>query len=104
MAYNRSASFARIWRNSVLADLLSRLMRRWLDHTGVISAVSCVLQSLIERISGPNPRNDRVNPCLGKALHFDPEAGQMIGDDETNRLLCDGDRMYRSPYPAPEEV
>ena len=44
----------------------------------VESAWPVAMQSLIERIGGPNPRNDRVNACLGKTLHFDPEAEQMI--------------------------
>ena len=56
------------------------------------------------RISGPKPRNDNVSPCLGRTLRFDPEAEQVIADDEGNNLLRDGDRMYRAPYTVPEEV
>ena len=41
---------------------------------------------------------------LGRTLRFDPEAEQVIGDDEANRLLCDGDRLYRAPYALPEEA
>ena len=62
------------------------------------------MQSLVERISRTNPSNYRVNPCLGRTLRFDPDVEQVIGDDETNKLLRDGDRMCRSPCTMPEEV
>jgi hypothetical protein len=52
---------------------------------------------LMRRIGGRNPRNDRANPCLGRTLRYDPEAEQVIGDDEANKLLRDGDRMYWAP-------
>ncbi|MGH9455746.1 MAG: Gfo/Idh/MocA family protein [Terriglobia bacterium] len=41
---------------------------------------------------------------LGRALRFDPETQQVIGDDEANNLLRDGDRGYRSPFVIPEQV
>src|SRR6266699_2549751 len=41
---------------------------------------------------------------LGRALRFDPEAEQVIGDDEANNLLRDGDRGYRAPFTVPEEA
>ncbi|MDR3675979.1 MAG: Gfo/Idh/MocA family oxidoreductase [Acidobacteriota bacterium] len=41
---------------------------------------------------------------LGRTLNFDPETEQVIGDDEANRLLRDGDRGYRAPFTVPEEV
>ncbi len=41
---------------------------------------------------------------LGRTLNFDPTTEQVIGDDEANRLLRDGDRGYREPYVVPEEV
>ena len=41
---------------------------------------------------------------LGRALRFDPETEQVIGDDEANKLLRDGDRGYRAPFVVPEEV
>jgi hypothetical protein len=41
---------------------------------------------------------------LGRALRFDPETEQVIGDEEANRLLCDGDRGYRAPFVVPAEV
>jgi hypothetical protein len=40
----------------------------------------------------------------GRALRFDPQTEQVIGDDEPNNLLRDGDRGYRTPFVAPEEV
>ncbi len=62
------------------------------------------MQSLIERISCPNTSSDQVNPCLGRTLRFDPEAEQVITDDEGNNVLRGGDRMYRAPYTMPEEA
>ena len=41
---------------------------------------------------------------LGRTLNFDPATEQVIGDDDANRLLRDGDRGYREPYVVPEEV
>ena len=41
---------------------------------------------------------------LGRALRFDPETQCVIGDDEADRLLRDGDRGYRAPFAAPENV
>jgi predicted dehydrogenase len=41
---------------------------------------------------------------LGRTLNFDPETQQVIGDDEANLLLRDGDRGYRSPFTIPEDV
>jgi len=45
-----------------------------------------------------------VSYRLGRTLTFDPEKEQVVGDDEANHLLCDGDRGYRPPYVVPEEV
>ncbi len=41
---------------------------------------------------------------LGRTLNFDPEKEMVIGDEEANRLLRDGDRGYRAPYVVPEVV
>jgi hypothetical protein len=41
---------------------------------------------------------------LGRTLQFDPETEQVIGDEEANHLLRDGDRGYRAPFVVPEEV
>ena len=41
---------------------------------------------------------------LGRTLNFDPATEQVVGDEEANRLLRDGDRGYREPYVVPENV
>jgi predicted dehydrogenase len=41
---------------------------------------------------------------LGRSLHVDPVTEQVIGDEEANRLLSDGDRGYRAPFVVPDEV
>jgi GFO/IDH/MocA oxidoreductase family protein len=41
---------------------------------------------------------------LGRTLHFDPETQQVLGDDEANKLLRDGDRGYRKPYTIPQNI
>jgi len=41
---------------------------------------------------------------VGRALKFDPEKMEIIGDEEASRLLRDGDRGYRKPYVVPEHV
>ncbi len=41
---------------------------------------------------------------LGRALRFDPKTEQVLGDEEANNLLRDGDRGYRTPFVVPEEV
>jgi predicted dehydrogenase len=45
-----------------------------------------------------------VSYRVGRTLHFDPDTLQVIGDDEANRLLRDGDRGYRAPFVVPENV
>jgi predicted dehydrogenase len=56
---------------------------------GYISAASCIMANMACR--------------LGRTLVWDPEKGQVIGDEEANRLLA---RPYRSPWvhPDPESV
>ncbi|HUI44130.1 MAG TPA: Gfo/Idh/MocA family oxidoreductase [Terriglobia bacterium] len=41
---------------------------------------------------------------LGRTLKFDSETQRVIGDDEANKLLRDGDRGYRAPFEVPEQV
>lgn len=41
---------------------------------------------------------------LGRTLNFNPETQQVIGDDEANNLLRDGDRGYRLPFTIPQDV
>jgi predicted dehydrogenase len=41
---------------------------------------------------------------VGRALEFDPQKQEVIGDEEAARILRDADRGYRPPYVVPEEV
>jgi predicted dehydrogenase len=41
---------------------------------------------------------------LGRSLQFDAATGQVINDDEADRLLRDGDRGYRTPFEVPEKL
>jgi len=41
---------------------------------------------------------------LRRSIKFDPDKQVVIGDDEANDLLRDGDRGYRSPYQVPDQV
>jgi hypothetical protein len=41
---------------------------------------------------------------LRRALRFDPETEQVIGDDEANARLHDAGRGYRTPFVVPEKV
>jgi hypothetical protein len=41
---------------------------------------------------------------LGRTLNFDPATEEVIGDEEANRLLRDGDRGYRQGFAIPERI
>jgi predicted dehydrogenase len=41
---------------------------------------------------------------LGRTLNFSPDTQEVIGDEEANHLLRDGDRGYRAPFVVPEDV
>jgi len=41
---------------------------------------------------------------LGRSLRFDADAGRVIGDDEAETLLRDGNRGYRPPFAIPETI
>ena len=41
---------------------------------------------------------------VGRALQFDPEKQEVIGDKQAALILHDGDRGYRKPYVVPENV
>jgi hypothetical protein len=41
---------------------------------------------------------------LGRALRFDPDTEQVVGDEEATRLLSDAGRGYRAPFVVPDEV
>jgi predicted dehydrogenase len=45
-----------------------------------------------------------VSYRLGRSLNFDPATERVIGDDEANRMLRDGDRGYRSGFEIPDQV
>jgi predicted dehydrogenase len=45
-----------------------------------------------------------VSYRLGRTLHFDPAAEQVIGDEAANRMLRDAERGYRAPFVVPENV
>jgi predicted dehydrogenase len=45
-----------------------------------------------------------VSYRLGRTLNFDPATEQVIGDEQANRLLRDGDRGYRQGFTIPETV
>ena len=45
-----------------------------------------------------------VSYRLGRTLNFDPATEQVIGDDEANRMLRDGDRGYRPGFTIPDKV
>ena len=45
-----------------------------------------------------------VSYGLGRTLQFDPKTELVIGDDEANRLLRDGDRGYRRGFEIPDSV
>jgi len=53
---------------------------------GYISAASCILA------------NNSMK--LGRSITFDPQAGQVVGDEEANKLLV---RPYRSPWVHPSQ-
>jgi predicted dehydrogenase len=52
---------------------------------GYISSASCIMANMAMK--------------LGRTLHWDPVKGQIIGDEEANRLLR---RPYRAPWVHPE--
>ena len=40
---------------------------------------------------------------LGRTLNFGADKQMVVGDDEANRLLRDGDRGYRPGFTIPEK-
>ncbi len=45
-----------------------------------------------------------VSYRLGRTINFNPDTQEVIGDEEADRLLRDGDRGYRDPFVVPESV
>ncbi|MCX5646656.1 MAG: Gfo/Idh/MocA family oxidoreductase [Phycisphaerae bacterium] len=72
------------WRN--LLDMIDTRGRPVSDiEQGYISAASCIMANL---------------SCqLGRQLVWDPDKGQVVGDEEANKLLA---RPYRSPWAHPD--
>jgi len=72
------------WRNFL--DAIETRVRPVSDiEEGYITAASCILANMSCK--------------LGRTLVWDPERGQVVGDDEANRLLA---RPYRSPWVHPD--
>ena len=72
-----------------MKDFLSAIEKRGkpvadIEH-GYISTTSCILANLSMQV--------------GRALEWDPAKGQIVRDDEANKLLR---RPYRSPWAHPE--
>lgn len=72
------------WRN--LLDMIDTRGRPVADiEEGYISAASCIMANM---------------SCqLGRSLTWDSDKGQIVGDEEANRLLA---RPYRSPWVHPD--
>ncbi len=75
--------------------------------------IECVRSRKAEDLSAPIEEGHiscglvhlaNVSYRLGRSLRFDPETELVIGDEEANRLLRDGDRGYRAPFVLPEQA
>jgi predicted dehydrogenase len=72
------------WRN--LLEMIDTRGRPVSDvEQGYISAASCIMANMACK--------------LGRTLVWDPEKGQVVGDEQANRLLS---RPYRSPWVHPD--
>jgi predicted dehydrogenase len=79
-----ASAMRRHWRNFL--EMVDTRGRPVSDiEQGYITATSCILANLSCR--------------LGRALVWDPDKGQVVGDAEANKLLA---RPYRSPWVHPE--
>ncbi len=79
-----AAPMRRHWRNFL--DAIETRGRPVSDiEQGYITATSCILANMACK--------------LGRTLVWDPEKGQVVGDEEANRLLA---RPYRSPWVHPD--
>jgi predicted dehydrogenase len=74
-----------------MIDLLGAIDKRGKPvadiEQGYISTAACILAN--------------ISMGLGRSLRWDPVKGQVVGDDEANRLLR---RAYRAPWVHPEPV
>ncbi|HYK89864.1 MAG TPA: Gfo/Idh/MocA family oxidoreductase [Acidobacteriota bacterium] len=75
--------------------------------------VECVISRKKENLNAPIEEGyisagivhlANVSYRLRRSLKFDPVTETVIGDEEANNLLRDGDRGYRTPYQVPEEI
>jgi len=79
-----AAPMRRHWRNFL--DMVDARGRPVSDiEEGYITASSCILANMACK--------------LGRTLTWDPDKGQVVGDDEANRLLA---RPYRTPWVHPD--
>jgi len=81
------------------------------DHYG--NFIDCVVSRKKENLNAPVEEAvistnlvhlANASYRLGRSLKFDPTTCMVIGDDEANTLLRDGDRGYRAPFTVPEQV
>jgi len=79
-----ASAMRRHWKNFL--DMVETRGRPVSDiEEGYITATSCILANMSMQ--------------LGRTLAWDPDKGQVVGDDEANRLLR---RPYRQPWVHPE--
>lgn len=83
-----AAPMRRHWRN-LLDCIETRSQPVSSIEQGAMTATACILANMACK--------------LGRSLTWDPDKGQVVGDEEANRLLA---RPYRSPWthPDPEQV
>jgi Oxidoreductase family, C-terminal alpha/beta domain len=79
------------------ASCSSISLRRAELKTGLITEQGFDISSAFVHLANPSYR-------LRRSLHFDPEPQQLVGDEEAGMLLCDGDRVYRTPSVVSEQV
>jgi predicted dehydrogenase len=79
-----AAPMRRHWRN-LLDCIETRKEPVSSIEQGAITATACILANMACK--------------LGRTLVWDPDKGQIVGDDEANRLLA---RPYRSPWVHPD--
>ena len=81
-----ASAMRRHWKNFL--DMVETRGRPVSDiEEGYITATSCILAN--------------ISMQLGRTLTWDPDKGQVVGDDEANRLLR---RPYRQPWVHPDPV
>ena len=69
-------------------------------HSGKKEDLNCPIEE--GHISSTLAHLANASYRLGRTLNYDPDKEEVIGDDEANVLLRDGDRGYRAPYVIPE--